>query len=148
MSIATWKAEFYPVSAQVAEHKATKSLLPRDKAIALLEHSILKWRGLLPSNLAKHRLNAYGCMLIIDDRTGKEFPISTETCALCVAYRNDNILFNDYSGITPNCRECPLAKHSGFSCDADHNPHFNAWRANNDPRPMLKALRATLRSLK
>ena len=45
MSLKTWKKEFYPQSAK------------RTKQSEAVEHSLHKWRGILPANLKKHGLN-------------------------------------------------------------------------------------------
>ena len=58
MSIATWKKEFYsPISK-----------CPKSKAAA---HSLKKWIGLRPENLAKHGLEAERSFLYKND-PGKE----------------------------------------------------------------------------
>ena len=87
MSLKTWKAEFYPVTARNC---------PAGKE---LEHSTQKWRGLLPENLSKH-----GCSIlqgdVHDNKTGARLMINAGSCALC---RKFNDVRDD------NCERCPLA---------------------------------------
>ena len=79
MSLTTWKATYYPISA--------RETAPQD-AIA---HSLTKWRGLL--DLASHGLTrAHSGSICIGDITddAQLFPISGGTCALCVHFYDDD----------------------------------------------------------
>ena len=76
MSLETWKAEFYPVSA----HEAIGSELEA------AEHSLRKWQGRAEPNLEKHGMQVSGCQDIAaigEDATAEKFSFLAATCALC-----------------------------------------------------------------
>lgn len=126
MSIKTWKKEFYPITAKQA---AKMSLV---KAV---EHSIQKWTGLQGGNLKKHGLHSdHHTKWILDDNDN--FCIDEITCALCMK-------FVAQSG---NCKGCPLFESLGHRCDdSSKNPPYQQWTYNNNPAPMIKALRKALK---
>jgi hypothetical protein len=106
MSIRSWKKEFYPITA--------RKTLKRNA----LKHSIQKWKGLLPKNLAKHDLKA------------PPIEITADTCALCHHSQD-------------GCADCQLFKIRGrVSCcneifgDEKLAPH-EIWITTADPHPML-----------
>lgn len=82
MSLESWKAEFYPIPA--------RGVLKSELVAA--QHSLLKWRGALPENLAKHGLQLNKCNgHNIEEIGGSgEFDFNAGTCALCEIHRNDN----------------------------------------------------------
>lgn len=110
MSAEDWIKEFYPINAdEVKEADA-------------LDHSIQKWKGLLPENLAKHGLT--DAPIFIDDTT----------CALCALYM-DLDLDNE-------CEKCPLSQaRGGVSCDLEMNDEdvgpYERYLILNEVRPML-----------
>mgnify|MGYP001560087348 CR=1 FL=1 len=115
MSKASWKKEFYPVSAKK----------PRTK-IARIKHSLRKWEGLMPAMFKKHALL---------------FPpveIDSTTCALCIAYRKK------VKGDT-RCTSCPLFQTRGRSCDRGKSNPYAFWVGSLNPTPMIRALRKTLK---
>ena len=125
MSLDTWKAEFYKVDAQ--------RVAPKNAA----DHSILKWRGLHPSNLKKHGLNMSDGILC-DNHNRRALKINEDTCALCEHHAR------------PGCITCPLfAVRGGFACDRRSPDEINrelltpyhALKHTDDPRPMLLWLR-------
>ena len=67
MSLKTWKEEFYSVPA---------SKLARSSVIKCLEHSILKWRGLFPSHLKRHKVSLNGNE-VCSDMSAEKFPFWT-----------------------------------------------------------------------
>lgn len=111
MTIATWKAEFYIQDAD--------KVLFEDEA---LQHSILKWTGLLKENLNKHGLTVVeGC--ISDENTLKwHMQINSYNCALCQV--------NEF------CALCVLG-----GCGKEYEHFFN----NGDPVPMLELLRSKVK---
>lgn len=127
MSLQTWKAEFYPVSAQ--------SDVARADPVA---HSLRKWRGLTPENLARHGVWRVGSCAIGDDTV--TMAIDETTCSLCVWYGEHDELCR-YS-----CRLCTLYATRGCFCympraDEGLSP-WRAWTHNGDPLPMIQALEA------
>lgn len=105
MSLYSWKKEFYPVEATV---------VPIKDALA---HSLKKWEGLLPDNLAKHGLmrDDNGYVICELDETSIRLDISSATCALCQHYLRED----DESDFGDNeCVTCPLAiARGGIRCD-------------------------------
>lgn len=132
MSIESWKAEFYPVPAEE---------VPEEEALA---HSLRKWQGLLPENLALHKLIPVCNMLFDAEGVTDEvqiqiqqrpvFAVTSETCALCRHHNPDN------------CRTCPLFKVRGVPCDetVTDDPHeltpYAAFTKRANARPMLDLL--------
>lgn len=126
MTIETWKDEFYPIAASVPS-------LTND--VARLEHSIKKWEGLRPKNVAKHDLIISGDSLFCKTYGYYQyFDINADTCALCVAHRC--------------CTGCPLFKTLGKQCDKGTAAPYAIFIETGDPEPMIKALKETLVNLK
>jgi len=135
MSLTTWKATYYPISA--------RETAPQD-AIA---HSLTKWRGLL--DLASHGLTrAHSGSICIGDITddAQLFPISGGTCALCVHFYDDDDDIDEFA----RCARCPLAlSRGGVPCtkattaEGTYSP-FERWTLNGDPAPMIHALETAL----
>jgi hypothetical protein len=145
MSIKTWMAEFYPVSAS----KFSRGYQPvkevgLHKNIEMLNHSILKWTGLLPQNIKKHGVyHAPGAAAIFESmeewirgsaRRGDVMSFSSATCALCQKHFDHNRPLDQIP-----CWSCPLYKHRGANCDA--NDFF--IRCLDDPQQMIDALTET-----
>ena len=122
MSIKSWKQEFYPITAKQAARKGD---------LAAIDHAYLKFRGTFPSNLKRHRCEKRKCRVLFGDF---EFCFSFETCALCV--RNTETILD-----MPRCGRCPLFVSGGVRCPG-FGSAYREWEESNDPRPMLKALRA------
>lgn len=125
MSLETWKAEFYPISAdEVVESNTTLT--------AIVQHSLTKWQGLLPDNLEKHKCYIVGTCVC--DGTGEELYIRSETCSLCALTESD-------------CSICPLAMILGESCDDNISSPYSVFASypEHDPKMMIKALKRTLR---
>lgn len=116
MSLQTWKSEFYKVDAY--------KVGPAD-AVA---HSALKWRGLLPENLKRHKVMHVGTN-VVDDATGRHFTLYS-SCALCTNF---------------SCNVCPLFLQEGLACDdTGAKGEISLWhqaiRGSEDARPMVEAL--------
>lgn len=105
MSLQSWKEEFYPVDAED---------VPKEQAVA---HSIRKWQGLLPENLAKHGVEWAGehsDRLREIAETDDRFIVGASTCALCCHYDD-----RDNDNADP-CVSCPLSRVRGdVECDAE-----------------------------
>lgn len=121
MTLISWLNEFYPVEIDD---------LDSDQK-AYLEHSIRKWTGLRPENLAKHGMEFEkdGGWIEEIDMPMQIFWIDASTCALCRAYQESS---ND-------CTICPLYALLDSRCDQDEMP-FSIWSETGDPEPMIKAL--------
>ena len=113
MSNQTWMVEFYPTYASAT--------LP-DEAAA---HSLRKWEGLIPSNLAKH------------DITSSPVNVTACTCALCYHY-------SKVEG-GKDCRDCPIVAVRGRPCDEELDDEnlspWHRWSTKRDPMPMIRLLR-------
>jgi hypothetical protein len=147
MTIETWKKEFYPVEAEDC---------PEDQAI---EHSLLKWQGLSPDNLAKHGLELsprFAGIIEIgkeyDDANAKFF-IGSDSCALCHHFHSDDP-DEDENGDETHCLECPLAITRGAACDhllvdeegeeLENESPWHEYAKSRDPKPMILWLTKTL----
>lgn len=131
MSLATWKKEFYP--------KSANSRMSKRDAIL---HSIRKWEGLRKENLRKHGLKFEIVSKSIVDKNGSEMEIDVSSCALCVKYYYSNKNLD-------RCVECPLQKTLGRPCDQDDASVYNRFlrSVRRTPEPMIKALNLTLKNL-
>lgn len=123
MSLATWKAEFYPVEAKDC---------PADEAVA---HSLRKWIGLRVANRDKHDVSHPEHQWSICSTGRQVFDVNDASCALCRRF---------------TCETCPLAlARDGFPCDSktagESLSPFVEWRDHDDPEPMIAALEAAAR---
>jgi hypothetical protein len=128
-----WLREYYPTEAQ--------DVAPKDA----LEHSIQKWRGLLPSALKRYGLcldYTNGCIDLGGTFESRHVLwIDDATCALCVHYCRQRP-----GDPSIDCAACPLAQYLGYSCDEHSNAPYEIFRRTGNVRPMLAALRATRRA--
>lgn len=130
MSLQTWKAEFYPTYAKAVSG---------DDAIA---HSLRKWRGLTPENVAKHELHYSSVNAVLVEHEGLgRFDIGGDTCALCYWHHADDP-DEDEDGEEVWCAKCPLAiVRGGKACDQERDDEaFSPWHEftrKGDPKPMI-----------
>lgn len=127
MSLASWKREFYPVPA---------SKVPADEA---LDHSIRKWRGLLPTALERHGCERSEFGEVVGPGRAS-LDIDTASCALCTHHYWDKF-----------CKNCPLAIARGnVACcvraRGETVSPYHAWADLGDPKPMLVQLRRAKRA--
>lgn len=123
MNLQDWKAKWYPISAQACS------------AEGAIDHSILKWTGLLPENREGLKLWLWGGAL--QDPDGAVFEVNATTCALCAIH------FDSYA--SEPCADCPLSKsRGGVPCDrgspTEVRSPWRAWAGLGEPQPMLDAL--------
>lgn len=129
MTIKTWIAEFYPITAKRAA---------KGSALDATIHSLRKWEGRRPEAMARHGVSLGWQHEIYDGKS--TFMFSGETCALCVKYRLT------WSGV---CGECPLyLARDKVPCDGrmpgeDISP-YNAF----SPEPMIAWLEKALSECK
>ena len=121
MSIDTWKAEFYQIPATDVRWRDA------------VTHSITKWKGLLPDNLAKHQVVWSGNCI---SDPGDWLSIDGDTCALCEHYQD-----------LDDCSECPISKiRNGGRCDetteSEIDPPYWHFIRTGNPLPMIKILEA------
>lgn len=116
MSLKSWKAEFYPVSAD----KATES------GLTAVRHSVLKWSGLSTEALEKHGIKV-DAFSDLRSRNGGSFAIDTSTCACC-------------ESVTNTCSACPIALATGKEC----HEAFDFWDIRHNPAPMQELLKEAL----
>lgn len=91
-----------------------------------VEHSIRKWEGALKKNVEKHGLDYGGHRL-----WPGEFLFDGETCALCQEHGDED-----------GCQTCPTLAVNDSGCSSAYE---RSW---DDPRPMIRLLRKTLKMLK
>ena len=116
MSLKSWRAEFYPVSAKKAQH---------DTFVAL-QHAKLLWSGLTPENLAKHDVLEVSGDLRNKHYRGN-FQIDASTCSLCERY-------------LLKCSDCPLTRVRGVACHKDKGwdiSPYHIWLDKGNPKPMI-----------
>lgn len=135
MSLETWKAEFYPITADELKESFSTGPLTPEQDIILVNHAILKWQGLLPTNLEKHGIRKIGYAIISDGHS--QLSIGESNCSLCRVY---------FEHIIWNCRGCPLYHHLGRPCYGENSPYIQ-FTYGDDPIHMLNALRGTKRML-
>jgi len=117
MSLTTWKAEFYPVSAS------------KCKKADALDHGILKWSGTTKAAMKRHGLTKIDKFVV--DNQGRGFSFTGPTCALCRHVP-------DYG-----CHDCAIVQTTGMSC----SDAYECWLKAGDPKPMLALLRTVKRAL-
>jgi len=133
MSLQTWESRYYPREAYEL-HSAT------DEECTL--HSLRKWVGLRAVTLRAHglRQSNNACAVIPCSLLENGFIyIDDQTCALCAKHENPR---------TNYCKSCPLNITLNGRCDVGDDAPYRAWRRENNPRPMIRALIATLRRLR
>lgn len=130
MNSQDWLRKYYPIE---PSQKMTKR--------QAIEHSLRKWKGLLPKILEKHELEKMGRFVVELYSNAHILEIDASSCALCVKY-----IGNKYSQKLDECTACPLAKHLGNPCDKSGygNRPYSTWKETGDARPMIKALKALL----
>jgi hypothetical protein len=132
MSLDTWKAEFYPITAKEC---------PVEQAI---EHSLRKWLGLRPEALQQHGVRITCGNLANETGDGRIFLISSSSCALCALhYAEDD---------DQPCASCPLAiSRGGASCDGlakgEKVAPWWVWGDEKDHEPMIAALEKAAASI-
>ena len=138
MSLRSWKDEFYPVN-------------DINSTVKALEHSVLKWTGLLPENLGKHgvlKADHYVCEQGPGQGSyrGSRLGMCATTCALCELFLDDG---GDEAD-SVMCPDCPLVRSGHASCllsdptgESDEN-HYMHWIVYGDAKPMLDALVSAL----
>lgn len=141
MSIATWRGEFYPVPADVVACNTADC-----EGVALVEHSLRKWRGLTVENQRLHHVKLQSTLLWDDDAARDPMRIDASTCALCAYYQPEEEYDEDLGEEVTDCHGCPLAELLDGSCDRRGQP-FRALLDRSDPLPMIAALERTLDSL-
>lgn len=109
--------------------------------IECAEHSLKKWRGLLPENVSKYDLVLdHQCRNLYDPENLGSMSIDDATCALCIKA--------DYT----ECGSCPIRLMRGHSCD--HNPlskdlsEYECFLKTGDPVPMINLLEETVKFIK
>lgn len=119
MSLKTWKLVAYPTPAD------------KTKVEDALDHSLTKWRALMPEVRKKHGVSADVDRLV--DLIAPDFYVNSSTCALCQHHLDDG-----------NCRDCPLYEVRGrVRCDEASSPlredasPYASWLRAKDPRPMI-----------
>lgn len=129
MSYKSWADEFYPIPAGVIKEDASDE--------ELIQHSLNKWKGLLPENLEKHdgtlktsSLSDVSHASFLECRIN----LTANTCSLCTKYYDRD------------CEGCPLER-QGDKCGQRNSPYIKATIYGNVP-PMVTALEKALSKIK
>lgn len=130
MSLETWKAEFYPEDAALFYTE-------QRSALEAVEHSLRKWRGLLPENLAKHGVEKDGIGIKETRRISckERFWFRAENCALC----EWSLKARD-GGETPMDEECDCCPLQGCA-------HEYRAAIYGNPTPMIRLLESAREKL-
>lgn len=130
MSLASWKKEFYPKSANQTK-----------RGIDAISHSLKKWSGLTKANLRKHKVIIRNGAVVDPSKDFSDLYIDADTCSLCRVYYS-----HSWQPDKDSCAACPLyIALGGKSCDDSGQP-YRVW--SNDfgsPMPMIRALKKTLK---
>ena len=147
MSLESWKAEFYPIDANQTH---------RTDAI---DHSLQKWLGLLPENLAKHQMMLVEGEVLevgtdLDNPSREGVVINGQSCSLCHHYLDHD--FDEHEDEHESqCHDCPLYQaRGGAACDDETSEEWESdkpspWHTftraenSNDPKPMIHWLTKT-----
>lgn len=98
MSFESWKAEFYPITAE-------KAATSPESALA---HSVQKWAGKLSHNRAKHGV-VQSSMCVFAHGEQDSLMYDASTCALC----------HQYVMLENTCNNCPIVQNTGIPCIED-----------------------------
>lgn len=122
MSLESWIKEFYQEDAETFTNKSDTECL---------DHSIQKWTGALPENLAKHGMKYDNTILHQENSTesceDSNLEFDDTTCALCQKYENCVGYFDTKS--------CIIVEITGKPCHEVYNASYN------DPTEMLTLLK-------
>lgn len=118
MSLDSWEAKYYPVSAAEATDSLRQALL----------HAFLKYQGLFPEVLQEHGLR-FDNDNIVDVKNGATFSLTAETCAVCE--------FQDK--FRDGCTGCPF-NYGGCCCGGA----YGQFLEDGDPTPILGLIRQEL----
>jgi hypothetical protein len=155
MTLATWKAEFFPE-------------LKYGSALEAVENSLKKWQGALPENLAKHggeickSLKEHvgiragigsGLLFGFDPGTDeRSIEFNSTTCSLCEYAEAQSKLDPEYDETTDEvCRFCPIyAATDGRACTESYredgtykSSEFTRFIMNSEIDPMIGLLERT-----
>lgn len=133
MNSQDWLNKYYP--------KPPSENMTKRQAI---EHSLRKWQGLRAGILEVYGLYKESS-LIRKVETGRVvLQIDASSCALCVKYYT-----REFTPELQSCAKCPLAQSLGNPCDKSGygNRPYTTWTQNDNPIPMIKALKKTLKAL-
>jgi hypothetical protein len=122
MSTETWKAEFSP------------PLKKRATRLEMVDWCIRKWVGLRKKNLDKHSVPEPYALMISDG----DIWINTAEDPLCERYQKQY-----------ECPRCPvfMASKTNPCDDTDHESAWWKWEHNDNPEPMIRALRKAKKML-
>ena len=130
MSLKTWKAEFYPVDADEVRVEDA------------IDHSLTKWIGLRPENLAKHQVTSADYHGVTDG--ADRMYVGGDACALCHLHHDEDWYEEDdeEEGVGDACGDCPLKlARGGVPCDnvrkTEQKSPWGYWNDRNDPEPMI-----------
>lgn len=129
MTIKTWMAEYYPISA--------KSFIESSDEECIM-HSLKKFEGAKKENLKKHNVVLYEGDIYTsfhDDNFANSIPsfsFDSFTCALCQKYCLEEL----------SCKNCPLYRIEKW-CNVDIGP-WDLFLKGGNPIPMIKALEEAL----
>ncbi len=119
MSLKSWMKEFYPVDASRVKGRKAR-----------IKHSLKKWRGALPENLDKHKVEYWG-YAVFDEK--RELVFDADTCALCEKYSQIGTAI-----MRTACPRCPIVIATGSTCCKVYDA------CSDNPTEMIGLLELTL----
>mgnify|MGYP001310501769 CR=1 FL=1 len=137
MSIQSWYNENYPIDAELVSDEGEA-----------IEHSIRKWKGFLPENLAKHGVKidtldqVEGTLIDENSKGAWDYAItplnldSGSSCALC------EMFFRPLPSDIP-CAKCPIVKSGQLYCFNTKSAYMLSYP--DKPELMIEALEVALR---
>lgn len=150
MSLKSWKEEFYPL--KEGEDNTDYFKLKSVTGFDALQHSLQKWIGFLPENLARHQVELRDAGQLFDPHFGPPPPTDTDedphweqrsdrmasqaSCACCSRW---------HPGIENTCDMCPLflvreVRCFEFSEEEDRKDPYSTLMEDKDPLPMIRLL--------
>lgn len=120
MSLRSWLKEYYVYKKRKLN---LKNLRHVDSAV------LLKWEGLIPSNVAKHNCDLVGNCVVERGSSGKiSFTIDSSTCFWCKLFQPHKFGFG-------GCLQC--AYQFGLITCTDPESPYVYWCVTQDPEPMI-----------
>ena len=129
MSLKEWEMKFYPKSAaQIVAEGATEE--------ELLEHALLKWKGLRKEEREAYGLQLSSRLLYEESNTYADFFVDGHSCSLCEAYNS-------------SCFKCPIGQflpHRLRLQEEEEACLYEYWKLlhKGDPEPMISLLERVL----
>lgn len=100
MSFEDWKKEFYPIHAEELKDKSW---------LECTQHSLQKWKGVLPENLEKYNL-VFKESFLVSKTNQFLMAFNSTTCSLCIKAEAEKYTIS-------KCKNCAMLHELEYSCD-------------------------------